>query len=128
MKHAPNIAGGLLGLLFLVFGLNFFLQFLPMPPGPPEGSAPALFMGAMFTSGFLAFVKVLEILGGVLVAIPKMRNIGLLLLGPVIVNILAYHIFLLKGVAIVDPVVFLITALPIYLLWVGRRSFVSLLN
>ena len=47
MKHAPNIAGGLLGLLFLVFGLNFFLKFIPMPPGPPEGSPPALLMAAL---------------------------------------------------------------------------------
>jgi hypothetical protein len=35
MKYASTIAGALLGLLFIVFGLNFFLNFLPMPPGPP---------------------------------------------------------------------------------------------
>lgn len=128
MKHAPNLAGGLLGLLFLVFGLNFFLNFLPMPPGPPEGSPPALFMGALGSSGFLAFVKLLEIAGGILVAVPKTRNLGLLVLGPVIVNILAFHLFLLKGAAIADPVVMLITALPLYLLWVGRKSFAGLLN
>jgi hypothetical protein len=56
MKHAPNIAGGLLGLLFVVFGFNFFLKFIPMPPGPPEGSPPALFMAALFPTGYLAFV------------------------------------------------------------------------
>ena len=128
MKYAPDVAAGLLGLLFILFGLNFFFNFLPTPPGPPEGSPPAQFMGALVTSGFLAFVKVLEIAGGILAAIPKTRNLGLLLLGPVIVNILAYHIFLIKGAAIADPVVFLITALPLYLLWVGRKSFAGLLN
>ena len=128
MKHAPNIAGGLLGLLFVVFGLNFFLKFIPMPPGPPEGSPPALFMAALFPNGYLAFVKLLEILGGILVAIPKTRNIGLLVLGPVIVNILAFHIFLLKGAALADPVVILITLLPLYLLWTARKSFAALIN
>lgn len=128
MKHAPNIAGGLLGLLFIVFGMNFFLKFIPMPPGPPEGSPPALFMAALFPTGYLAFVKCLEIAGGLLVAIPKTRNIGLLVLGPVIINILAFHVFLLEGVALVDPVVILITVLPLYLLWVGRKSFAGLLN
>jgi hypothetical protein len=128
MKHAPTIAGGLLGLLFVVFGLNFFLKFIPMPPGPPEGSPPALFMAALFPTGYLAFVKVLEILGGILVAIPKTRNIGLLVLGPVIVNILAFHIFLLGGAGLVDPVVILITLLPLYLLWTARKSFATLLR
>ena len=128
MKHAPNIAGGLLGLLFLVFGLNFFLKFIPMPPGPPEGSPPALFMAALFPTGYLAFVKVLEILGGLLVAIPKTRNIGLLVLGPVIVNILCFHIFLTKGATLIDPVNIAISLLAAFLLWSGRKSFAGLLN
>jgi hypothetical protein len=128
MKHASNIAGGLLGLLFLVFGLNFFLKFIPMPPGPPEGSPPALFMAALYPTGYLAFVKVFEILGGVLVAIPKTRNFGLLVLGPVIVNILAFHVFLTKGAGLADPIVILICALTAFLLWFARRSFAALLN
>lgn len=128
MKHAPTIAGGLLGLIFVVFGLNFFLKFIPMPPGPPEGSPPALFMAALFPTGYLAFVKVLEILGGVLVAIPKTRNIGLLVLGPIIVNIIAFHVFLTGGAGLADPVVILITALPIFLLWAKRDKFIALLD
>lgn len=128
MKLATNIAGGLLGLLFLVFGLNFFLNFLPSPGSPPEGSPPALFMAALFPTGYLAFVKVLEIAGGILVAIPRTRNLGLLVLGPVIVNILAFQIFLLRGVALADPVVILITILPLFLLWSGRKAFLGLLN
>lgn len=129
MKHAPNIAGGLLGLLFLVFGLNFFLHFIPMPDDPSPADAPhKLFMAALFPTGYLAFVKVLEILGGVLVAIPKTRNFGLLVLGPVIVNILCFHIFLNKGATLVDPVNILITALALFLLWSGRKAFAGLLN
>jgi putative oxidoreductase len=128
MKHVPNIVGGLLGLLFLVFGLNFFLKFIPMPPGPPEGSPPALFMAALYPTGYLAFVKCLEIAGGILVVIPKTRNLGLLLLGPIVVNILAFHVFLTGGAGLADPVVILITVLSGYLLWSGRKSFAGLLN
>lgn len=127
MKHAPTIAGGLLGLIFIVFGLNFFLKFIPIP-SPPEGSPPAMFMGAMFITGYLSFVKILEVLGGLLVAIPKTRNIGLLILVPVIVNILAFHIFLVKGAGLADPVIILITILPLFLLWSARKSFAGLMN
>ncbi len=128
MKHAANIAGGLLGLIFIVFGLNFFLGFIPMPAGPPEGSPPALFMGALYPTGYLAFIKVLEVLGGVLVAVPKTRALGLLILAPIIVNILAFHVFLLNGVGLVGPVTILITFLPLYLLWADRNRFAALVR
>ena len=128
MKHVPTIAGGLLGLLFVVFGLNFFLQFIPMPPGPPEGSPPALFMAAMFPTGYLTFVKVLEILGGVLVAIPRTRALGLLVLGPILVNILSFHVFLTKGARLFEPPVLLITILPIVLLIAEKNRFAALVK
>lgn len=70
---------------------------VPMPPPPPEGTPPALFMGAFAPTGYLTFVKVIEVIGGVLVAIPFTRNLGLLVLGPIIVNILAFHAFITKG-------------------------------
>jgi putative oxidoreductase len=125
MNKAPIIAGGLLGLIFVVFGSNFFLQFIPIPQ-PPEGSPPAMFMGALFTTGYLAFVKVLEIIGGVLVALPKTRAIGLLILGPIIVNILAFHIFLTKGIGLFSPPVVLIIVLSLFLLWSHRKGFAGL--
>tara|TARA_R110002096_G_scaffold112163_10_gene244482 strand:+ start:2527 stop:2910 length:384 start_codon:yes stop_codon:yes gene_type:complete len=120
------IAGGLLGLLFLVFGLNFFLNFLPMP-SPAEGTPAAAFMGAMYGSGYLTFVKVLEILGGVLVAIPKTRNIGLLVLGPIVINILAFNTFVAPG-GLAQPPVILVAVLSAFLLWAGRSSFAKLVN
>ncbi len=121
------IAGGLLGLVFIIFGLNFFFKFLPMPP-MEEGTPPAVFMGAMYASGYLAFVKVLEILGGLLTAIPKTRNIGLLILGPIIVNILAFHVFLTGCKGLLDPPVVLVTVLAAFLLWAGCGSFSKLVN
>jgi putative oxidoreductase len=127
MKNITIIAGALLGLLFLVFGLNFFLNFIKMPP-PPEGSPMAAFMGAMYGSGYLTFVKILEITGGILVAIPKTRNFGLLILTPIIVNILAIHVFLMGGAGLFDPPVIMITLLCGFLLYSSRETIGKLVN
>lgn len=129
MKHAPTIAGGLLGFAFIVFGLNFFLKFIPMPADPSPPDAPhKLFMRALSPTGYLAFVKVLEVLGGLLVAVPKTRNLGLLVLGPILVNIIAFHAFLLNGAGLFDPVLILLSGLAVYLLWAERKAWSSLLN
>lgn len=127
MKQLPNIAGALLGFLFVAFGLIYFLKLMDMQP-PPEGSPMALFMGAMAPTGYLDFVKVLEILGGILVAIPLTRNFGLLVLGPIIVNIMAFHVFFNKGAGLLDPVLIVIMALAAFLLWSARGKFLGLLN
>ena len=126
MKKTALIAGGFLGLVFVVFGLNFFLRFIPIPQ-PPEGSPPAMFMGAMYITGYLAFIKVLEIIGGLLIAIPRTRTIGLLILGPIIVNIFAFHIFLTKGVGLFDPVVLLVGFISLFLIWAEKERFKNFL-
>ena len=125
-KHIPTIAGGLLGLVFVVFGLNFFLKFLPVP-SPPADSAAAAFMGAMFTTGFLTFVKVLEVVGGVLVAVPKTRRLGMLLLGPIVVVILAFNVFVAPG-GWTQPPVLLITILSAALVWFEKDAFAKYLK
>ena len=128
MKLASNIAGGLLGLVFITFGLMVLLKLGPTPPAPPEGSPAAMFFGALFPTGYMTFVKVLEVLGGILTAIPRTRNFGLLVLGPIIVNILAFHIFIMKGATLIDPAVILISVLGAFLLWSGRKAFAGLAN
>jgi putative oxidoreductase len=125
MKTISNIAGVFLGLVFNLIALNFFFHFFEMPT-PPAGSPPALFLGAMIPTGYFAFVKVLEILGGVLVAIPRTRAMGLLVLGPIIVNILCFHIFLLKGAGLF-PLPLLVASLSLFLLWTERAAFSHLL-
>ena len=125
-RKIPVVAGGLLGLLFVTFGLNFFLKFIPMPP-PPEGSSAATFMGVLYTTGFLAFVKVLEIVGGVLVMVPRTRNLGLLVLGPIIVNVLAFQVFIARG-GLLQPPVVLISVLAAFLLWAERAAFYALFS
>ena len=127
MKHAPTIAGIVLGLLFLMSSVVVLFQLVQMPP-PPEGTPAAMFFGALVPTGYMTFVKVLELVGGILVAIPRTRNYGLLVLGPIIVNILAFHLFITKGSGPADPMIIVIVLLATYLLWVGRKAFSSLTN
>ena len=124
----PTIAAGLLGLAFVTFGANHFLKFIPMGDPPPEGSPAALFFGAFYPSGWLTFVKVCEIAGGILVAIPKTRNFGLLVLGPIVLNILAFNLFLTKGAGLLQPPVIAVSVLSAYLLWSERKKFAKLLR
>lgn len=131
MKIAANIAAGLLTLIFSGLGLMMLLGMMPTPEPPPPDSLVGKFMGAFGPSGYLTFVKVLEVLGGILVAIPKTRNLGLLVLGPIIVNIFAFHILVAKGFE-TDPVsltiMTLIVVLPIFLLWTERHRWAALVR
>jgi len=92
MRIVALIARLLLGLIFLVFGLNGFLQFLNMGP-MPSGLA-GQFMGALFLSHYLWVVAGLQVIGGVLLLVGRFVPLALVLLGPVIVNILLYHLLL----------------------------------
>ncbi|MES2661130.1 MAG: hypothetical protein V4689_21085 [Verrucomicrobiota bacterium] len=127
MKHIPNIAGGLLGLLFIASGIVVLFKLVEMPP-PPEGSAAAHFMAAFAPTGYLTFIKILEAAGGILVAIPRTRNFGLLILGPIIVNILAFHSFVIGPASLLNAQLVIICLLAAYLLWAGRKAFCGLLN
>ena len=89
MKIAALIARNLLGLMFVVFGLNGFLQFIHQPPPPP--GLPSQFLGALAASHFLVPVFLLQFVGGALLLLNRFVPIALVLLGPVIVNILLYH-------------------------------------
>ncbi|HRV82854.1 MAG: hypothetical protein H6829_07145 [Planctomycetes bacterium] len=125
-RYLPTVVAALLGLAFVAFGLMFLLDMVPPQEPPPEGSPTALFMGAMFPTHYLHFVKVLEVLGGLLVAIPRTRNFGLLILVPIVVNILAFHIFIAKGQGLLEPPLLIIVALVAYLLWTERRAIAGL--
>jgi hypothetical protein len=127
MKYIPPIAGALLGLLFVASGLVVLLNLTPMPP-PPEGTPTAHFMAALGPTGYFTFIKIMEVLGGLLVAIPKTRNLGLLVLGPILVNILAFHIFITGGEGLLNPMLLLIVALALFLLWSGRKAFAGLIR
>ena len=122
MKIAVIIVRTLLGLAFVVFGLNAFLQFMPAPP--PEGLA-GDFTKALFVSHYFYVIAILQIVGGALLLIGRFVPLGLTLLGPVIVNILLFHIFLEpKGLAIAVVV----SALALFLLWAYRSAFRGLIQ
>ena len=88
MKTLALIARLLLGLVFLVFGLYGFLNFIPAPP--PTGIA-GQFIGAMFVSHYLAVVFALEIVAGVLLLANRFVPAALTILAPLLVNIALFH-------------------------------------
>jgi putative oxidoreductase len=108
MKKVSLIARLLLGLIFLVFGLNGFFHFIPMPP--PQGLA-AQFMGALYASHILSIVMALQLLGGVLLLSGRFTPLALLVLAPIIANILLFHLF-------IEPSG-LPLAVVLLLLWIG---------
>ncbi len=129
MKHAPTVAGILLGLLFIMSSVVVLFNLIP-PDKIPKPATPeaAMFMGALVPTGYMTMVKVFELLGGILVAIPRTRNFGLLILGPILVNILAFHVFIAKGEGLFNPMIIIIVLLSLYLLWAGRKNFAGLRN
>ena len=91
MKIASTIARYLLGFIFLTFGLNGFLHFIPMPP--PTGVA-AQFFGALVASRFYVVIFLFQIVPAVLLLANRYVPLALTILGAVIVNILCFHIFM----------------------------------
>ncbi|MBE2287776.1 MAG: hypothetical protein IAE77_30240 [Prosthecobacter sp.] len=126
MKLIATIASSLLGAAFVFFGAMYFTG--KMPPPPPAGTPPGDFFAAVGPTGYMSFVKVLEILGGLLLLLPKTRNLGLLVLGPIIVNILCFHVFLAKCAYIADPALITICVLSAFLLFTERKAWLGLVK
>ena len=91
MKIAWHIARILLGLIFLVFGLNGFLHFLPMPP---QTGLAAQFSAALAASHFFTVVFLVQVVGGVLLLLGRFVALALNILGPIIVSIVLFHLFI----------------------------------
>lgn len=81
----------LLGLLFAVFGLNGFLNFIPMPP--PHGLA-GQYLGALFASGLSVPLFALQLIAGLLLLVNRFVPLALALLAPIVVNIVLYHLLM----------------------------------
>ena len=98
------IPRALLGLIFVIFGLNGFLQFIPMPPLPDSAGA---FLGALAATGYMfPLIKVTEILCGLSFLTGKFSALGLVILAPISINILMFHAILTPGIAnLVFPVI-----------------------
>jgi uncharacterized membrane protein YphA (DoxX/SURF4 family) len=92
MKIVSIIARYLLGLEFLVFGANKLHMFLPM--GPLPTGAALQFFNVMMSTHYLYAIAILEVVGGLLLLIGRYVPLALTLLGPVVVNILLFHILM----------------------------------
>lgn len=93
MKIAALIARLLLGIAFLVFGLNGFLRFLPMPTTLPPGPT-GQFLAALFASHFVLVISAVQVAGGALLLVNRYVPLAMVLLGPVIVNIFFFHLLM----------------------------------
>ena len=123
MKIIATIARILLGCVFVLFGLNIFFQFLHMPP-PPDGPA-GDFAKALFVSHYFYVVGALQLAGGALCLVGRFVPLGLTLLGPVIVNILLFHI-LLNPAGL--PMAIIVSVLALIVLWQHRAAFAGLVK
>ena len=122
-KHIPTAARLFLGLVFTVFGLNFFLHFLPMPPAPPRAAA---FAGALFASGYLfPLLKATEVVAGLLLLAGLFVPLTLAVLAPIIINIIGFHLFLEPSGL---PLPLVVLAAELYLAWTYRSAFAAMLH
>ena len=119
MKIAILIARLLLGLVFLVFGINGFVHFIVIPPVSGVASQ---FMGALYLSHYLAFIYFLELISGLLLVFNRLVPLALVVLGPIVVNILFFHILMAPAGALRAWVV---TFLWLVVLWAYRKYFMS---
>ena len=123
MRITTVIARTLLGLAFLVFGLNYFLEFLPKPDSidPAAGA----FLGALVAGKVLALAKIVEIGAGIALLTNRFVPLALALLAPIIVNINLFH-------AVFDPAGMVvpvgILALELWLAWTYRHAFAPMLR
>jgi putative oxidoreductase len=119
MKITIVIARFLLGFIFLVFGLNGFLHFLPS--SMPSGTA-GQFVGALFVSNYLVVVFLLQIIAAVLLLLNRYVPLALILLAPIIVNILLFHLLMdLSGLllAVIVTVLWIVVFLSVRFAFTG---------
>ena len=123
MNNVPMLVRLLLGLVFVLFGLNGFFDFIPLEA--PAGEAGA-FLGALGASGYMMpLIKIVEIVAGALLLTNRHVTLATLMLAPIVVNILAFHIFLDNSGMVMAGVV---SALEGYMLYENRDKLKQLLN
>ncbi len=121
MKKAQLIIRILFGLMLVIFGLNKFLQFMPMPPMPETAGE---FMGALVKSGYiLVIVAVIEVIAGVLLLINKYQALALIVVFPIILNAFLFHLFLdIAGIG----GAFIAITMNVFLFFTNKESYSAL--
>jgi uncharacterized membrane protein YphA (DoxX/SURF4 family) len=120
MKIATLIARILLGLVFLIFGLDKFTHFIPaqMPPG-----VAGQFAGILFTTHYLWLIATIEVATGILFLLNRYVPLALTLVGPVIVNILTFDILMAPSGL---PIGLVVVALWFVLFYYHRAAFAGI--
>lgn len=119
-RHFPTGARVLMGLIFLVFGLNGFLNFIPAPSTPPPEEA-AGFMGALTKTAYMfPLIMGTQLIVGILLLLNRLVPLALALIAPVIVNIVAFHAFLEPSGL---PLAIVVLVLEVYLAWAYREMY-----
>ena len=123
MNKAKLIIRILLGLILVIFGLNKFMQFMPMPPLP---EAAGEFMGALMKSGYImVLVAIVEIVAGVLLLINKFKPLALVVVFPVLLNAFLFHLFLdLPGIGGVAVAI----AMNVFLMFANKEAYNEILK
>jgi putative oxidoreductase len=121
-RHLPTAARILLGLAFTVFGLNFFLHFLPQPAMDPAAGA---FLGALVAGKYLTVVKVIEVAAGLALLANRFVPLSLALLAPPLIGIFVFHA-IYEPSGLVVPIILI--ALEVYLAWAYRAAFAPMLQ
>jgi len=119
MKIAVLIARILLGLVFLVFGLNDFFHFIPQPPMPGDAG---VFATVLFAHGWFLFHGILYVIAGALLLVGRYVPVALVILGPILVNILVFHITLAPGAIGMGLICTLLELFLIYAYWPAFRG------
>ena len=91
MRIASVIARYLAGVIFLVMGLNGFLNFIPLPP---PGGVAGQFMGALYVSHYLWVIFAFQVIAGVLLLVNRYVPLAVAILAPVLVNIITFHVLM----------------------------------
>ena len=120
MRLVPLVVRITLGLIFVVFGLTGFFLFITPPKHSPAGGQ---FIDLMLSSGYLYVEKLLEVAGGTLLLANRYVVLGLVILGPLVVNILLFHLFLERQTIVIGVVPFVLWA---RMLWLNRSHFLPL--
>ena len=124
-RYATHAARILLGLVFFVLGLNGFLNFIPPPATPMPERAMAFFGGLMAAGYMIPLIGGTQVIVGALLLLNRFVPLALVVIAPVIVNIVAFHVFLEPSGTVIALVVL---ALGIFLLWRHRSAFRAILT
>lgn len=122
-RHIPTIVRLLLGLMFLVFGLNGFLNFMPAPKDMPQDIMTV--MGAMVNAGYMNVVSATEVIVAVMLLTNRFVPLALALLAPIVVGIITFHVAMAPQT--IGPGI-VVLVMELYLAWAYRSAFRPMLQ